>query len=119
MVGSDIGGANFLYFAVTTAICDYLGSASLTTDAAGEVVSKQRYYPFGTVREQEGESPAERTPLQISASPGNGWTTAAVHEWRHEYTNGGRAHLCIRVLIRGRQSRRGWGFVLCILGCPM
>ncbi len=38
---------------------DYLGSASLTTDAAGEVVSKQRYYPFGGVREQEGESPTD------------------------------------------------------------
>ncbi len=38
---------------------DHLGSASLTTDAAGEVVSKQRYYPFGGVREQEGESPTD------------------------------------------------------------
>ncbi len=40
---------------------DYLGSASLTTDTAGAVVSKQRYYPFGAVREQEseGDSPTD------------------------------------------------------------
>jgi len=36
-----------------------LGSASLTTDAAGAVVSKQRTYPFGTVREQKGNSPTD------------------------------------------------------------
>jgi RHS repeat-associated protein len=36
---------------------DHLGSTSLTTDENGEVVSRQLYHPFGTVRYSEGANP--------------------------------------------------------------
>ncbi|MCL4507181.1 MAG: RHS repeat-associated core domain-containing protein [Chloroflexi bacterium] len=40
---------------------DHLGSASLTTDISGTVVSEMRYYPFGEVRWQSGTMPTDRT----------------------------------------------------------
>ena len=40
---------------------DHLGSASLTTDSAGGVVSQARYAPFGAVRWQSGAMPTNYT----------------------------------------------------------
>jgi RHS repeat-associated protein len=38
---------------------DHLGSTSLTTDDSGEVVARQLYHPFGTVRWSEGTLPTD------------------------------------------------------------
>jgi RHS repeat-associated protein len=38
---------------------DHLGSTSLTTDGSGEVVARQLYHPFGTVRWSEGTLPTD------------------------------------------------------------
>jgi RHS repeat-associated protein len=38
---------------------DHLDSTSLTTDENGEVVSRQLYHPFGTVRYTEGANPTD------------------------------------------------------------
>jgi RHS repeat-associated protein len=40
---------------------DHLGSASLTTSITGTRVSELRYYPFGEVRWQWGNTPTDRT----------------------------------------------------------
>jgi uncharacterized protein RhaS with RHS repeats len=39
---------------------DQLGSASLTTNITGTVVSEQRYYPFGETRWVSGTMPTDR-----------------------------------------------------------
>ncbi|MFL7808105.1 MAG: RHS repeat-associated core domain-containing protein, partial [Anaerolineae bacterium] len=40
---------------------DHLGSTSLTTDASGNVVAEQRYYPYGEVRWTNGTLPTDYT----------------------------------------------------------
>jgi len=39
---------------------DHLGSTSLVTDASGNQVAEQRYYPYGEVRWSNGELPTDR-----------------------------------------------------------
>ena len=48
---------------------DHLGSASLTTNISGQVVSEMRYYPFGEVRWQNGSTPTDRTFTGQLAEP--------------------------------------------------
>jgi RHS repeat-associated protein len=38
---------------------DHLGSTSLTTDASGQVVARQLYHPYGTVRYSDGTLPTD------------------------------------------------------------
>jgi len=40
---------------------DHLGSTSLTTDEDGEVVARQLYHPYGTVRYAGGTLPTDFT----------------------------------------------------------
>ncbi len=51
---------------------DHLDSASLSTDAAGAVVARQRYYPFGAIRDETGNSPTDFgfTGQRLDASTG-------------------------------------------------
>lgn len=49
--------ASTLYFLHT----DHLGSTSLTTDGSGNVVARQSYYPYGSVRSSQGTLPTRRT----------------------------------------------------------
>jgi RHS repeat-associated protein len=51
---------------------DHLGSASLTTNESGEVVSRQLYHPFGTVRYSEGTLPTDFTYTGQRAIAGTG-----------------------------------------------
>ena len=52
---------------------DNLGSTSMVTDDTGTVVSRQTYYPYGTTRSEEGDSPTERQYTgQISDSDQTG-----------------------------------------------
>jgi RHS repeat-associated protein len=51
---------------------DHLGSTSLTTDESGEVVSRQLYHPFGTVRYSEGTNPTDFGFTGQKAVPGTG-----------------------------------------------
>lgn len=46
---------------LTYLYADYLGSASLATDASGDAVSEMRYFPFGQVRFISGTMPTDRT----------------------------------------------------------
>lgn len=39
---------------------DHLGSISMVTDAAGHVVSRKTYNPYGSIKSSEGEFPTER-----------------------------------------------------------
>ena len=48
---------------------DHLGSASLTTNISGQVVSEMRFYPFGEVRWQNGSTPTDRTFTGQLAEP--------------------------------------------------
>ena len=48
---------------------DHLGSASLTTNISGQVVSEMRFYPFGEVRWQNGTIPTDRTFTSQLAEP--------------------------------------------------
>ena len=48
---------------------DHLGSASLTTDANGQVVSEMRFYPFGETRWVSGTMPTNRTYTGQLAEP--------------------------------------------------
>jgi hypothetical protein len=45
---------------------DQLGSASLTTNITGAVVSEQRYYPFGETRWVSGTMPTNRYSTGIN-----------------------------------------------------
>jgi RHS repeat-associated protein len=51
---------------------DHLGSVSLVTDESGEVVSRQLYHPFGTVRYTEGANPTDFGFTGQKAVPGTG-----------------------------------------------
>lgn len=46
---------------LTYLYADYLGSASLATDASGNAISEMRYFPFGQVRFISGTMPTDRT----------------------------------------------------------
>jgi len=39
---------------------DHLGSASVVTDASGNIVGEQRYYPFGETRVTTGTIPTDK-----------------------------------------------------------
>ncbi|RLC89429.1 MAG: hypothetical protein DRI37_03810, partial [Chloroflexi bacterium] len=51
---------------------DHLGSTSLTTDAAGNVVARQRYLPYGQERWTTGDAPTDFGFTGQRAVPGTG-----------------------------------------------